>query len=494
MKKRSSVFLLIALLFCSALISTIYVNADSTRKAKPTNKTSTSDVQFSTSTSQDDFNVYGTATLSENSPSGLSYRVTVTVTSPTGRTNTTQSDWSPAPIVYTTGLSKGAEDGTFTVSATYESQYGDYDEYNNFSGTSGNVFSGNSSNYLIVAPKVSIGGVNPLTKNVTQGANFSFQVSVQSTTGVPNGTIVGVEFIGATNFDNVNYTVDDRSKTVVINNPGSPVNVNFNIQINGASPLGEVKSRARIFSVSPTTVGGEDNQSELITFKVEASSCTLPPGVIEGDEDVYCRRNFGETGYWDPSECKCKTRLPTGSPIIIDVAGDKFDLTDAANGVRFDLDSDGVQEQLAWTSADSDDAWLVLDSNSNNRIDNGQELFGNFTPQADPPAGQEKQGFLALAEYDKPAKGGNNDGKVTRKDAIFKNLRLWQDRNHNGISEIEELFRLPALDIVAIYLDYKQSKRTDAHGNLFKYRAKVRDARNARAGRWAWDVFLTKTP
>ncbi len=43
-----------------------------------------------------------------------------------------------------------------------------------------------------------------------------------------------------------------------------------------------------------------------------------------------------------------------------------------------------------------------------------------------------------------------------------------------------------------IDLDYKESKRFDDNGNWFKYRAKVRDARNAQLGRWAWDVVLQK--
>jgi hypothetical protein len=53
---------------------------------------------------------------------------------------------------------------------------------------------------------------------------------------------------------------------------------------------------------------------------------------------------------------------------------------------------------------------------------------------------------------------------------------------------------LTELGIVKLELDYKESKLTDQFGNRFKYRAKVWDVRNANAGRWAWDVFLTSTP
>lgn len=207
--------------------------------------------------------------------------------------------------------------------------------------------------------------------------------------------------------------------------------------------------------------------------------CTLtekvPPG--GGDPEPPCDLRGGG----DQQSGPC-------SPIIVDLSGNGFVLTNAANGVKFDMSGSGVPVQMGWTAAGVDNGFLALPA-ADGLIHNGTQLFGNFTPQ---PTSNNPNGFAALAVYDLPANGGNGDGIIDSRDAIYSALRIWVDANHDGVSQPAELLTLSSAGVVSIGLNYSFSKRVDQWGNVFRYKSAVDpnapDPKDV--GRTAYDVFF----
>ena len=212
------------------------------------------------------------------------------------------------------------------------------------------------------------------------------------------------------------------------------------------------------------------------------TECTIPPSQYICNQGEYGTPECGADGWY------C---YQNDSPIIVDTNGKGFHLTSASEGVRFDIRGTGVPIQIAWTAAGSGNAFLALDRNGNGKIDNGKELFGNFTEQ---PKSDQPNGYLALAEFDKPANGGNGDGIIDKRDAVFPHLLLWIDENHDGISQRNELHTLPELGVYSIALSYRDDQHFfDRFGNWFHYQSALNpDPQDgtSRDGRITYDVFF----
>jgi hypothetical protein len=240
---------------------------------------------------------------------------------------------------------------------------------------------------------------------------------------------------------------------------------------------------------SPCSKAKVDDTDVKFTDDQAAAGCTKRSQALQSGSS-----GGGGGGGGCPDCLLCPPNSPDcPSPIIIDTEGEGFHLTSAENGVRFDIRNDGHLPQIAWTDPRFHNAFLVLDRNGDGIINNGSELFGNFTIQ---DKSSHANGFLALAEFDEPDQGGNGDGVIDERDAIFSKLRLWIDENHDGISQPNELHALPELGIFSLSTDYTESSKKDQFGNQFRFKARVNprnhDQRDGISsdGRWAYDVFF----
>ena len=128
-------------------------------------------------------------------------------------------------------------------------------------------------------------------------------------------------------------------------------------------------------------------------------------------------------------------------PIGIDLDGDGLCLIGLDYTTAFyDMDGDGIRDKTGWVCGE--DALLVFDIDNDNKISKQKEI--NFK------AWSEK----AFSDLDglKMVFDTNQDGKIDKNDKDFHLLKIWQDINQNGISEINELKTLEKAGIESISL------------------------------------------
>jgi chromosome segregation ATPase len=138
------------------------------------------------------------------------------------------------------------------------------------------------------------------------------------------------------------------------------------------------------------------------------------------------------------------------SPIVLNLAGEaRVDtIQPRESNARFDIDADGRADAIGWIRG-KDQGFLALDVNRNGMIDNGSELFGNFSANVLGQVGQFTNGYEALAQHDV-----NQDRRIDSKDSIYHQLVVWRDQNENGVTDPFELSSLVSESIASISVDY----------------------------------------
>ena len=173
-------------------------------------------------------------------------------------------------------------------------------------------------------------------------------------------------------------------------------------------------------------------------------------------------------------------------PIVLDTTGQGFKLTDVAHGAYFRWQSDGPRYAMSWTDPSGGNGWLVL-PNANGQVVDATNMFTSVTPQ---PHSAYPNGFVALAVYDLPSEGGNNNGWIDPGDAIYSKLRVWIDANQDGLAQPRELHTLDDVSIERIGLRYRLAEKVDQYGNTFRFVSQVLEPSDARD----YDVWIKLDP
>ena len=168
--------------------------------------------------------------------------------------------------------------------------------------------------------------------------------------------------------------------------------------------------------------------------------------------------NMWIQGKVEPYDPDVEVQILPADPIVINIDGKGIGVASykGESIAMFDFDGDGVVNYTSWVAEGS--GLLVLDKNADGKINSGNELFGDDTVLSNNATAV--NGYEALAELD-----SNGDGKIDAQDKEFKNLKVWQDADGDGVTDEGELRTLEELEIASLDLNYKDVNKNLGNGN-----------------------------
>lgn len=199
-------------------------------------------------------------------------------------------------------------------------------------------------------------------------------------------------------------------------------NVNFEVRYFGSQECNGVSNPAGHFC-SSSNLGGQ--------------SCAGPAG--EGSGNIAGQRSIPVC---PNSGFEFDNVSVSWSPLLLDIGGTGIQISrDASYALKFDIRGDGRQRLVDWPINTNEVAFLVM-PNKDGKVVSGKELFGEY---------RAKNGFDALSKFD-----SNKDQKIDKQDKDFDKLRLWFDRNRNGVYDEGEGALLADHGVETIYLQHRK--------------------------------------
>jgi hypothetical protein len=180
----------------------------------------------------------------------------------------------------------------------------------------------------------------------------------------------------------------------------------------------------------------------------------------------------------DETQKNCDKRV---SPLIISMNSEArgIKLSAPLDGIQFDILGENSfpmahdKKQISWLTADDQEYYYIVRPRKDGKVLGIDEMFGDNTKGPDGKFSD--NGYEALAKYDT-----DKDGLITDEDDVYSDLRLWNDRNRDGVADPNELYKLEEKNVTVIDLHYdNRYKETDQYGNqtLMKSVVKTKDGK-----------------
>lgn len=185
-------------------------------------------------------------------------------------------------------------------------------------------------------------------------------------------------------------------------------------------------------------------EAESVNFSAAGIVKTADGREIGFNVDLELSRSFME--YTETTELSQVKRVMT-DPLVINL--DTASATVSDQKFRFDLNADGVEDEISYLNGGS--GFLALDKNGDGRINDGTELFG----------ARSGDGFSELAAYD-----SDGNGWIDEADDVYDKLTVWV-KTADGT---DRQLTLKEANVGAIYLgnvstDYSLTESTAKNAN-----------------------------